>query len=123
MAQSGVNIIYALFVRPTAANAERVINALLRFGAPVGSAGVTAAEFAELGLVYQIGLPPRRIDLITQIPGVTFDEVWASRATGEVEGRTVGFIGRDALLKNKQTTGRLKDAANAARLRQQNAGG
>jgi hypothetical protein len=48
---------------------------------------------------------------------VTFDEAWASRASGEVEGRTIGFIGRDALLKNKEATGRPKDLAEAARLR------
>jgi len=59
----------------------------------------------------------RRIDILTQISGVTFDEAWASRASGEVEGRTIGFIGRDALLKNKEATGRPKDLAEAARLR------
>jgi hypothetical protein len=48
---------------------------------------------------------------------VTFDEAWASRVSGEVEGRTIGFIGRDALLKNKEATGRPKDLAEAARLR------
>jgi hypothetical protein len=67
--------------------------------------------------VYQIGLPPRRIDILTQISGVTFDEAWASRTTAEVEGRPVGFIGREALLKNKEATGRPKDAADISRLR------
>jgi hypothetical protein len=54
---------------------------------------------------------------MTEISGVTFDEAWTSRVTGEVEGRTVGFIGRDALLRNKEATGRLKDRADADRLR------
>jgi hypothetical protein len=106
-----------LFVRPDQANARRVFEALARFGAPLESAGMTAADFAEPGAVYQIGLPPRRIDILTTISGVTFDEAWGSRSTGEVEGRTVGFIGREALLKNKQAAGRLKDIADAARLR------
>jgi hypothetical protein len=107
-----------LFVRPGLENAQRVFEALARFGAPLESAGITAADFAEPGAVYQIGLPPRRIDILTTISGVTFDEAWASRSTGEVEGRTVNFIGREALLRNKQAAGRLKDIADAARLRQ-----
>jgi hypothetical protein len=105
-----------LFVRPSLPNAQRVFGALARFGVPLESAGVRAADFAQPGVVYQVGLPPRRIDILTDISGVTFDEAWASRATGEVEGRTVGFIGRAALLKNKEATGRLKDLADVARL-------
>ena len=55
---------------------------------------------------------------MTEISGVTFDEAWTSRTTVEVSARTVSFIGRQALLRNKEATGRLKDAADAARLRQ-----
>ncbi|HVV52491.1 MAG TPA: hypothetical protein VHO06_22685 [Polyangia bacterium] len=106
-----------LFVRADPSNADRVFGALASFGAPLASAGVTSADFARPGNVDQIGLPPRRIDVLTQISGVTFDEAWASRVSGEVEGRTVGFIGREALLKNKEATGRAKDLADAARLR------
>ncbi len=106
-----------LFVRPTPANAERVFDALARFGAPLESAGVTAADFTQPGAVYQIGLPPRRIDVLTEISGLTFDEAWASRITAEIDGRTVSFIGREALLKNKEASGRPKDAADLARLR------
>ena len=105
-----------LFVRPSAVNAGRVFDALVRFGAPLQSAGVTAADFAQPGAVYQIGLPPRRIDILTEISGVTFDEAWASRTTADVEGRPVSFIGREALIKNKQASGRLKDVADVARL-------
>src|SRR6266545_367431 len=53
-----------LFVRPSAANARRVFAALGRFGAPLESSGVAAADFAQPGAVYQIGLPPRRIDVL-----------------------------------------------------------
>ena len=106
-----------LFVRPSPANAERVYDALTRFGAPLASAGVASVDFARPGTVCQIGLPPRRIDILTQISGVTFDEAWASRTTAEVEGRPVSFIGREALLKNKEATGRPKDAADISRLR------
>jgi hypothetical protein len=106
-----------VFVRPTPENARRLVSALSRFGAPLATAGVTAADLSQPGTVYQIGLPPRRIDLMTAITGVTFDEAWASRISAEVDGRAVSFIGRAALLKNKEATGRPKDAADVARLR------
>jgi len=106
-----------LFVRPTPANAQRVYDALARFGPPLEAAGVTAADFTQPGAVYQIGLPPRRIDVLTEISGLTFDEAWASRITAEIDGRTVSFIGREALLKNKEASGRPKDVADVARLR------
>jgi len=106
-----------VFIRPTRANAERVLEALAGFGAPVESAGVTADELSRPGMVYQIGLPPRRIDIMTELSGVTFDEVWESRVTANVEGRPIAFIGRGALLKNKAAAGRPKDLADIARLR------
>lgn len=106
-----------VFVRPSRENARRVFEALQRFGAPLETAGVTAAEFEQPGMVYQLGLPPRRIDLLTELSGVGFDEAWASRAQAEVDGRAVFFIGRDALLKNKAATGRPKDLADITRLR------
>jgi hypothetical protein len=61
--------------------------------------------------VYQIGLPPRRIDLLTEITGVTFDEAWQTRIQTQLGGQTVGVLGRDALLTNKRATGRDKDLA------------
>lgn len=65
-----------IFVKPSAENAERVLAALTAFGAPLDSHGIAPADFARPGLVYQIGLPPRRIDLLTEISGVSFDEAW-----------------------------------------------
>ena len=106
-----------LFVRPKRENAERVYQALARFGAPRDAANVAPDDFTRPGMVYQIGLPPRRIDILTEISGLTFDEVWASRETTELEGRRVAFIGREAFLRNKQAAGRPKDLADAARLR------
>lgn len=101
---------------------RRVYEALRRFGAPLDAAQVTAADFAQEGIVYQIGLPPRRIDVMTQITGVTFDEAWASRTTVEIAGRPVSCIGREALMKNKEATGRPQDLADVARLRRVDAG-
>jgi hypothetical protein len=106
-----------LFVRPSVDNARRLFDALTRFGAPLASAHVTATDFERPGVVYQLGLPPRRIDILTELSGVTFDEAWASRAAADLDGRPVFFIGRDALLKNKAATGRPKDLADIARLR------
>jgi hypothetical protein len=102
--------------RPSIENAESVFAALEQFGAPVVSHGVTAADFSRPGTVYQIGLPPRRIDILTEISGVSFDEAWASRVEAEVEGRTLHVIGREAFLRNKVAAGRPKDLADAARL-------
>jgi hypothetical protein len=61
--------------------------------------------------VVQIGLPPRRIDILTSISGVAFDEAWSGRVTHEVSGLAVPFLGRAALVRNKRATGRTKDQA------------
>lgn len=98
-----------LFVRPTQANAARVMSALHEFGAPVEAHGVRETDFEVEGTVYQIGLPPRRIDILTQISGVSFEEAWRSRVAVKLDGREVGFLGKDALLANKRATGRDKD--------------
>ena len=90
-------------------NARRVMAALRRFGAPVEDHGVTEGDFARKDTVYQIGLPPRRIDVMTSISGVEFDDAWRSRATAEIDGGSVPFIGRDALVANKRASGREKD--------------
>lgn len=105
-----------VFVRATAANAERVWRALVAFGAPLGAAGVTPLDFSTPGMVYQIGLPPRRIDILTEISGVTFEDAWASRVLGDLDGLSVPFLGREALITNKRASGRLKDLADVERL-------
>jgi len=105
-----------LFVRASADNAKRVFDALTQFGAPLAAHGVTAADFAREGTVYQIGLAPRRIDVLTQISGVGFDEAWVTRIEAEVSGRKIHIIGRDAFMKNKQAAARPKDLADLARL-------
>jgi hypothetical protein len=115
-----------LFVRPTPQNAERVVRALEDFGAPLAAHGVIAGDFAAPGIVYQIGLPPRRIDVLTEISGLSFDEAWASRVDADIESQgsrlSVAFIGRDALIKNKTAAGRPKDVADVVRLRRASPG-
>ena len=106
-----------VFVKPSPENAKRVFDALVRFGAPLASAGVKPEDFETPGIVYQIGEPPRRIDVLTEISGVSFDEAWATRQSVHFEGRVVHFIGRDELLRNKKAAGRPKDLADLFRLR------
>lgn len=105
-----------VLVRPTPENAERVWRALVGFGAPLGAARIEPRDFATPGLVYQIGLPPRRIDVLTEISGVSFDEAWATRVIAELDGRPVPFLGRATLIANKRASGRLKDLADVERL-------
>ena len=71
--------------------------------------GVEAIDFAAPDIVYQIGLPPRRIAILTGISGVEFHEAWQSRVTTDLAGLTVHFIGREMLIKNKRACGRQKD--------------
>lgn len=92
-------------------NAERVWSALLRFGAPVAAVGVGRDDLTHADKVVQIGLPPRRIDVLTSISGVEFDEAWPDRVTHEVAGLQVPFLGRAALVRNKRASGRTKDRA------------
>ena len=61
--------------------------------------------------MYQIGLPPRRIDIITDIDGVEFEEAWQSKVISQVAGLAVPFLGWDVLLRNKKAAGRPKDLA------------
>lgn len=108
-----------LWVRPTADNAARVITGLTAFGAPLAQHGVTAADFARAGTVYQLGLPPRRIDVLTQITGVEFDEAWAARVVIPVRTVPVAFLGREALLRNKRAAARPKDLVDVELLERQ----
>lgn len=98
-----------VFVRPSKENARRVMSALRAFGAPTSAHGVSQSDFETGGNVYQIGLPPRRIDLLTEISGVEFDEAWGSRVSVERSGLPLSFIGREALIRNKRASGRDKD--------------
>lgn len=97
------------FARPSQENAARLHAALRRFGAPLAAANVTGKDFEEPGTVYQIGVPPRRIDILTEISGVSFEDAWTSKIVRVIEGRSIPFIGRAALLRNKRATGRSKD--------------
>ncbi len=96
-----------LWVRCNAENAERIMEALNRFGAPLHD--VSAADFHEPDICYQIGVTPNRIDVVTQIDGVRFEEAWPNRVVADVLGLQVPVVGLDDLLTNKRATGRRKD--------------
>jgi hypothetical protein len=98
-----------VFVRISAENSARLEAVLRQFG--FASLGLSADDFSQPYQVVQLGYPPNRIDLNTSLSGVTFDEVWASREPGELDGLPVFFIGRRAYIKNKRASGRLKDLA------------
>lgn len=102
-----------ILVRPSQMNANNVILALSRFGAPLAAHGVEADDFRKPGMVYQIGLPPNRIDLLTEISGVDFDEALVGAITATLGNNTVRFIGLAAQLRNKRASGRTKDLADA----------
>jgi hypothetical protein len=101
-------------VRPSPQNAERLLNVLRDFG--FADLALTTADFVRPESVVQLGRPPNRIDLLTSISGVTFDDAWAGRIEGRLDGLPVFFIGWQALLDNKRASGRLKDIADAAKL-------
>ena len=98
-----------LVVRPTQENSRRVLEALRSFGAPVDAHAVTTVDFEVPGNVYQVGLPPRRVDLMTGLSGVDFDEAWETRVAIDIEGMEIPFLGLDMLRRNKEATGRDKD--------------
>jgi len=88
-------------------NAERVMRALAGFGAPL--ADVTAADFARPGVVLQIGVPPGRIDVLTDLTALQFADAWTSREPGRFGSLTVDFLGKDAFIRSKRATGRARD--------------
>lgn len=98
-----------LFVAADAENATRLIRALTRFGAPLELHGVTAGDFERAGTVYQLGSPPRRIDLMTSISGVAFADAEIGAVPTEIEGLTLGVLGRRELIANKRAAARPKD--------------
>ena len=104
-----------IWVRPTAENARRVTRAFLRFGVPMIE--VTEGDFAEEGLQYAIGMPPSQIDFLTSLPGAEFESAWAARATGEVNGIPVHFLGTSHLITAKTLAGRPQDLADIDELR------
>ncbi|HEY4320884.1 MAG TPA: hypothetical protein VGM77_06830 [Gemmatimonadales bacterium] len=100
-----------IWIDRTPANVEQLWQALTAFGAPLGALHITKEDFTRPEVVVQFGLPPYRIDILTDISGVTFDEAWADRVDDLFGDVRAHYIGRRAFVQNKRASGRLKDLA------------
>lgn len=98
-----------IYLKPYKQNADRIISALTEFG--FGSLGLGSSDFETENQVIQLGVPPVRIDLITSLTGVSWEEVYNNRQLGHYGDIKVNYIGRDQFIKNKRATGRKKDLA------------
>ena len=103
-----------LWVRPDAETAPKVYRVLADFGAPLHD--LTVDDLATPGMVFQIGVEPSRIDILTAISGVAFDDAWENRLFIELDDIKLNVIGRDDLIVNKRACGRPKDIADAETL-------
>jgi hypothetical protein len=95
------------FVRPTRENGVRIMNVLDQFG--FGQLPLQPDDFTTQGRVVQLGRPPNRIDLLTSISGVNFDDAWQKRVQGNLDEHPVNFLSFDALIQNKTASARDKD--------------
>jgi predicted nucleotidyltransferase len=105
-----------VLVEANSENAERVYAALAAFGAPLSAFEVGVEDFASYDGVLQLGVPPRRIDIINRADGITFAEAIADGETFSLEGCEIPVIGRSALIKNKRAAGRPQDIADVKAL-------
>jgi hypothetical protein len=103
-----------VWIRPTMANAQRAHAALRAFGAALFD--LTEEDLATPGTVFQIGVAPVRIDILTAIDGVSFDEAWPERVAAKVGGVATSELSRHHLIQNKRASGRLQDLADVERL-------
>ena len=98
-----------IFVKPDKENALRILRALNDFG--FGSVGLKEADFRNSNKVVQLGYPPVRIDIITSISGLAWDDAYKGRVKGKYGDVQVSYIGRDHFILNKRASGRKKDIA------------
>ena len=98
-----------IFVKPDKQNAKRIIAALDAFG--FESIGLKEADFISPDKVVKLGVPPVRIDIITSISGVTWEDAFTGRIKGPFDDFTVNYLGRDQFILNKRAMGRKKDQA------------
>jgi predicted nucleotidyltransferase len=95
-------------------NASRIVKALDQFG--FASIGLTAEDFLETETIIQLGYPPNRIDLITSLSGVDFEDCYTNRESVEMDGVVVDFIDLESLRRNKKSSGRAQDLADLENL-------
>jgi len=106
-----------IFVEDSAENADRVFAALAQFGAPL--AGMSAEDFRDPDSVFQVGVPPSRIDILQTIEAVDFETAWVAGESGMIgDDLPVRYISFDHLITNKLAVGRLRDLADVEELRE-----
>jgi hypothetical protein len=98
-----------IWIDRTPENAARVWRALADFGAPLDELQIRQSDLTRPEIVAQFGMPPNRVDILTDITGVAFEDAWKNRLEIDVEGVRVGVLGRAELIRNKLSTGRDKD--------------
>ena len=103
-----------VWVRPTAGNAARVHRALTAFGAPMSD--LTRDDLARPGTIFQIGVAPNRVDILTSIEGVDFETAWAHRTTSSYAGVPIAILGANELVTNKRAVGRPQDLLDLEKL-------
>ena len=103
-----------VWVRPEGENAKRVLDALRAFGAPLHD--LSEKDLTNPGVVFQIGVAPLRIDVLTAIDGVDFAEAWPSRLVAKFADQTIAVLSKEHLIKNKRATGQTQDLADVERL-------
>ena len=103
-----------VWVRPTRANAERVLRGLRKFGAP--RFALTVDELVDPETVFQMGVPPNRIDILTDLDSVTFADAWKRRTPTTYGGVRVSMLGLEDLLANKRAVARPMDLIDAENL-------
>ena len=103
-----------IWVEPSAENSARVYRSMAAFGAPLHEIGETT--FTAPGIVFQIGVAPRRIDIITTISGIGFDDAQKQQQIIKIEGLSIPILSLDDMIRNKRATGRDKDRLDADRL-------
>lgn len=103
-----------LFIEPSMENANRIVSAIKEFG--FGDLGLLAEDFLQEDQVIQLGISPNRVDLLTFLSGVSFEEAWSERQQGEIGSLHVSFISKELLKRNKAATGRTQDLADLEQL-------
>lgn len=98
-----------IYINPEKENAKRILKALEAFG--FGSLDIEISDLHQKNNIIQLGVPPVRIDLITSISGVSWDDAYNSKEAGQFGNVSVFFIGRQQFIINKRTYGRMKDLA------------
>jgi hypothetical protein len=105
-----------IWIRPSTDNAPRAYRALAAFGAPLHD--LTEADLATEGVVFQIGIAPVRIDVLTRIDGVRFADAWPDRVQTTFGDQPIAVLSIQHLIQNKRAAGRLQDLADLERLEQ-----